>query len=285
MTARFFGALLSVGLLAAPASAAFAPMTIYGADDRREVMEAPRNIQELARSVAGKVPRASLRKTGDGWLLESKRLGEKYCPDIRFAEQYTGPQCTGFLSAAGTLVTAGHCVKDEGDCSGFVWVFDFQLTAAGDSGYLRIPAENAYSCKRVVARETRPFDGVDFAVLELDRPAAERRPLDLDMAGTPLPGRALFVIGHPSGLPMKAAEGGHVQQSGPYSFTADLDTFHGNSGSPVFDAMTGEVLGILSAGPGDYRRGGGRACKVPIVCRPGDKCAPTTVSRVSNIPR
>lgn len=277
--------MIALGLLAAPAAASFSVMTIYGADDRQEVAEGPPEVQELGRSVAGKIPRAALRKTGDGWILESKRLGERYCPDIRFAEQYTGPQCTGFLGPDGTLVTAGHCVRDARDCSDFVWVFDFKLKRAGDTGYRRVPEENVYSCRRVVKRETLPFDGVDYAVLELDRPAAGRRPLELNMAGPVLPGQALFVIGHPSGLPMKVAEGGQALETGAYSFTSDLDVFHGNSGSPVFDARTRKVIGIVSSGHGDYRRDGDRECKVPIVCGPGGACAPTTVSRVSNISR
>lgn len=285
MSLRSFSLLIAQGLLAAPACASFSVLTIYGADDRREVAEAPAEVQELGRSIAGKVPRASLRKTADGWLLESRRLGEKYCPDIRFAEQFTGPQCTGFLGAAGTLVTAGHCIRDAGDCADFVWVFDYRLKEAGDVGYRRLPEDNVYSCKRVVKRETLPFDGIDYAVLELDRPAAGRRPLESDMAGPVLPGQALFVIGHPSGLPMKVADEGQVLDALPASFTSDLDTFHGNSGSPVFDARTRKVLGIVSTGHGDYRRDGGRECKVPIVCRPGEHCSPTTVSRISNISR
>lgn len=276
---------LVLGLLGSSASASFSIMTIYGVDDRREVADAPPGMRELGRSVAGKVPRTALRKAGADWLLESKRLGQKYCPDIRFAEQYTGPQCTGFLSAAGTLATAGHCIKDAGDCSDFVWVFDYRLKGTGDAGYLRLSGDNVYSCRRVVKRETLPFDGVDYAVLELDRPAAGRPPLELDMTGPVLPGQALFVIGHPSGLPMKVAEGGQALETGAYSFTSDLDVFHGNSGSPVFDARTRKVIGIVSSGPGDYRRDGDRECKVPIVCGPSDKCAPTTVSRVSNISR
>lgn len=276
---------LILGLLGSSASASFSIMTIYGVDDRREVADAPPGMRELGRSVAGKVPRAALRKAGADWVLESKRLGHKYCPDIRFAEQYTGPQCTGFLSAAGTLMTAGHCVKDAGDCSDFVWVFDYKLKATGDAGYLRLPGGDVYSCGRVVKRETLPFEGVDFAVLELDRPAAGRRPLELDMAGPVFPGQSLFVIGHPSGLPMKVADGGQVLDTLPASFTSDLDTFHGNSGSPVFDARTRKVLGIVSAGHGDYRHDGNRGCKVPIVCGPRGTCAPTTVSRVSNVSR
>jgi len=43
----------------------------------------------------------------------------------------------------------------------------------------------------------------------------------------------------------------------PIFFDANLDTFGGNSGSPVFDARTNAVVGILVRGADDYREEGG----------------------------
>ncbi|MGK7898838.1 MAG: serine protease [Xenococcus sp. (in: cyanobacteria)] len=50
----------------------------------------------------------------------------------------------------------------------------------------------------------------------------------------------VFVIGHPSGLPLKFANGTQVRDHSPSSFfVANLDTYGGNSGSPVFNEDEG----------------------------------------------
>jgi V8-like Glu-specific endopeptidase len=62
------------------------------------------------------------------------------------------------------------------------------------------------------------------------------------------------VIGYPSGLPAKLAGGAKVfGTASPFFFSANLDTFGGNSGSPVFNAGSNRVVGILVRGAADYR--------------------------------
>ena len=51
-----------------------------------------------------------------------------------------------------------------------------------------------------------------------------------------------------------------VRAINPTFFSANLDTFGGNSGSPVFQAGTSTVAGLLVRGAPDYRRSG--ACTV-----------------------
>src|SRR3712207_7230060 len=63
-----------------------------------------------------------------------------------------------------------------------------------------------------------------------------------------------------SGLPTKIADGARVVRANASFFEADLDTFGGNSGSPVFDARTNTVLGLLVRGATDYRARG--SCNV-----------------------
>ena len=73
----------------------------------------------------------------------------------------------------------------------------------------------------------------------------------------PTVGGNLGVIGYPSGLPVKIAFGDEtvlMRKEGPW-LIANLDTYGGNSGSPVFNAQ-GEVEGILVRGAVDYRFGG-----------------------------
>ena len=73
------------------------------------------------------------------------------------------------------------------------------------------------------------------------------------------------VIGHPSGLPVKiASEANVIQTTGVMQnedgdlvpvasqFVTNLDTFGGNSGSPVINTDSYKVVGILVGGDQDY---------------------------------
>jgi len=67
-------------------------------------------------------------------------------------------------------------------------------------------------------------------------------------------GQSVYVIGHPLGLPLKVAPGGSVEDISKAYFTAKLNVFSGNSGSPVFDSVTHEVIGIVAHGDSvDFR--------------------------------
>ena len=61
------------------------------------------------------------------------------------------------------------------------------------------------------------------------------------------------MIGFPSGLPCKVAANAKVSQNtDTFVFTGNLDTYGGNSGSPVFNLTTHEVEGILVRGGEDF---------------------------------
>jgi V8-like Glu-specific endopeptidase len=63
----------------------------------------------------------------------------------------------------------------------------------------------------------------------------------------------LVVIGHPSGLPQKVSDDGQILNNKEEDFfVTNLDTFGGNSGSPVVDLNSGMIEGILVRGEEDY---------------------------------
>jgi hypothetical protein len=63
----------------------------------------------------------------------------------------------------------------------------------------------------------------------------------------------VYVIGHPVGLPTKFADGANVRNNNNESFfVCNLDTYGGNSGSPVFNSSTHELEGILVRGETDF---------------------------------
>ena len=67
-------------------------------------------------------------------------------------------------------------------------------------------------------------------------------PLALDLNGKAAKDTLVYALGYPTGLPLKLAGNATVQSvSGTAYFTANLDTFAGNSGSPVFNFATNRV--------------------------------------------
>jgi len=72
-------------------------------------------------------------------------------------------------------------------------------------------------------------------------------------------GQAIFVTGGPLGLPTMATRGNFVGYPGPEAGSfipggklISCQATFGNSGGPVWNANTGEVIGLLSAGPRNY---------------------------------
>jgi hypothetical protein len=146
------------------------------------------------------------------------------------------------------VVTAGHCVQSESDCSGNKWVFDY---LKGDS-YFKESA--IYSCQEVIKTVLDGDTKNDYAVIRLDRKVKGRKFFKIRSTGSIQKGTSLVVIGHPSGLPTKIADGSTVRDaSDKVYFVADLDTFGGNSGSAVLSVGEKLLEGILVRGDTDYK--------------------------------
>jgi len=225
---------------------------IYGADNRQEVRDfANPAFRAKAKAVAGMVQASSLTRSSQNTILfdleNTLERSMRVCANERFAEQTTLPVCSGFLVAPDILVTAGHCITGPKSCSDFAWVFDYV------EGTEEINPANVYRCKEIIGqRQTLGiFAKKDYAVIRLDR-RSERQPLAYRKKGSIDKGEPVLVIGHPSGLPMKVADGAEVRVTTLNTFRADLDTYGGNSGSPVFNENTGLVEGILVSGAQDY---------------------------------
>lgn len=109
-------------------------------------------------------------------------------------------------------------------------------------------------------------------------------PLKFRESGTAGDGEQLVVIGHPSGLPTKIAGGAKIRSGEAAYFTANLDTFGGNSGSAVFNATTGIVEGILVRGELDYVSDivDGKVCKRANKCS-DDGCDGEDVTRITSV--
>lgn len=240
---------------------------IYGEDNRVDVFQSTNAMYvELAKSTAGMVPRYSLTENNDGTTtLEGGSLESRgMCASERFAKQPTAAFCSGFLVGEDLLVTAGHCIKSQADCNKYRWVFDYKVSS-DDQDSVTVSTENVYSCSKVINQILDQTSNNDFALIQLDRKVTDRRVLTYRESGRISKGDKLVVIGHPSGLPTKIADGASVKSLSKNFFSADLDTYGGNSGSAVFNADTGIIEGILVRGANDYNYDSARGCSVSNV--------------------
>lgn len=178
--------------------------------------------------------------------------------------------CTGFLVKPNVVATASHCLLAV-PLAQTRFVFGFKLP--NDS--LTVESREVYRAERLIKSAPRPdpavlndpsFRGADWALIELDRPvpAGMHVPVKIRSQGKVIWADPLYAAGHPDGLPLTYVDGAFVRNNdgGPY-FISNLDTFHGNSGSPVFNARTNLLEGILVRGEEDYEDGSeaGHLCK------------------------
>lgn len=242
---------------------------VYGDDSRVDIKKIyDSRIQNISKSVAGRVYNYSFntvinddtRVSFDQVLPLSHPRAQNICKEEKFASQPTASDCTGFLIAEDLLVTAGHCAVKMGEtvvnestyeCETHSWVFDYREGDGPDTLNLKnFDSSKIYGCSKVIHGVWEEEN--DFALIQLDRKVLDRKPLKLSRNGSVKRNTPLFVIGHPSGLPLKYADGAKVFDVKKDYFSTNLDVFGGNSGSPVFNKHTLEVEGILVRGDVDY---------------------------------
>jgi hypothetical protein len=238
---------------------------IYGDDNRKDYfqIEEP-SVRNAADATAALINIANLTENAETTAIKTTPFGSArgMCLSEPFYHQETAAFCSGFLVSADTMVTAGHCVRDASGCASTRFVFGFKVE--GQDGLPRsVPTDHVFSCARVVHTVSLAA-GEDFAVIKLDRPVPFVLPLAFRQEGKITSGTGLVVMGHPSGLPLKIAAGAAVREVKDQFFTANLDTYGGNSGSAVFNAGTGLVEGILVRGEQDYVTQGN--CRVSKRC-------------------
>lgn len=231
-----------------------------------------------AESVAALFTARQVHDNGDGTstLLHTPlgmRLG--LCPEEPFVGQPSAAYGTGFLVAPDRIATAGHCVT-EATIKDVRVIFGFRMVSPTEAN-LRVSNDDVYQGAHVVGAQSKG-DGPDHAVFVLDRPASGRASLPVRRDGRIADGASVYVLGHPSGLPLKYADNAAVRDNGPSSyFVANLDTYAGNSGSPVL-GIDHVVEGIVARGERDFVLVGN--CYRSLVCPDnggrGQDCIRTT---------
>lgn len=204
--------------------------TIYGMDDRRDFFQIP-NLE--VKRIALAVGSISL-------------LGERNVPARGF--------CTAFLIAKNMAMTASHCINYN-DYKMKVIRFNDQFLAPGfpdeiDSYEIEWletwDRSHDFAILKIKPNSSGNFPGDKYPIVKLQKTSAAK--------GTPL-----YLIGHPDREYKKYVPNCSVvvppyfHPDGKYTFGTDCDAFGGNSGSPVFDARTHKVVGVLWGGQKDVR--------------------------------
>jgi V8-like Glu-specific endopeptidase len=254
---------------------------IYGVDNRTPIFNSTENhILEISKSIAVMTYNYKLRnnRADNNYYKYSKTpafVSYDICQDEPFAHENILGNCTGFLIGENLLMTAGHCISEQESCELISFIFD-QITSNG-----LVKKSNTYQCKKVIQTGVNISKSnlyyQDYTILQIEKKSsAPKRPFLIISDEELIEGDPLYTIGSPFGTPLKVADDAYITslvsskgsivevaiQAGDEDiyhplnildyFMTNLDTFSGNSGSPVISEKTGHVIGLLSSGDDDW---------------------------------
>lgn len=285
-------ALPAIGSAAALANVNREPRIIRPPDDRADYHATTAALKAIGDSVAAQIDRNSLTENGDGtFTLNASTLGEDnnpLCAGERFGDQPTAASCTATLVAPDILITAGHCLDEDGtrvDLNTIYFVFDYAVKQEGVNP-ATFTADQVYTASEVIALANVANTADDWAVVRLSRAATGRAAVGVRSSGEIATGDSVVAIGFGAGLPMKFSDNATVQTLVEFGFEADFDIIGGNSGGPIVNPATGLVEGVLSADQGidDFLEDGD--CFRATVCPqdPGCDASFTLLASVMNAP-
>jgi hypothetical protein len=225
------------------------PRGVYGVDNRVDVKDAE-GIKDYVRATAVMIPKVNIRGNKVyGYTLreklEKKFASYNFDENIKFLDQPTCANCTGFLIAPDILVTAGHCITNLEQANDFVWIFDYtnELNYIKSKKYIEVNPDNVYEISEIIKANFNKDVDDDYSVLKLDRKSA-RTPYRFRTSGEIQLESPVYTIGSPTGLPLKFANNAKViNNTADKWFKNDIDTFPGNSGGPVLNSL-GFIEGI-----------------------------------------
>ncbi len=224
-------------------------------DNRKDWYEIlDENIKRNSGCVAVVVMKQGVIKTGNGnSLLKTCKYGPLFnlCECERFREQPVTivPHFTGFLVKDDVIAVAGHSVNHRSVTSIRV-IFGYKMITSSVS-LVELPDESIYKGKELISSHY-VGNGADWALIKLDRKVKDQAIAVLSRNENSF-GHSVYAIGHPVGLPQKYSGKARVIKICLRTyFTATLNIYSGDSGSPVFNSDTHEVIGIVSRGYDQY---------------------------------
>jgi hypothetical protein len=191
-------------------------------------------------------------------LCESEPFWDQPTVLERRAESWEAFGYSAYLLGPAALLTCWHGWEQAAAEPQFA-VFDYALRGDGTPP-TELPPGRVYPLSPYPLARPGGAGGADlcdgdWVILALERPVDHLADVPLPATATPRLGDAVYALGHPRGLPLKLADNATVRETDGGTFRTDLDTYVGNSGSPVFCARTHALLGIVAEaqkGEGDF---------------------------------
>jgi len=236
-------------------------------------------VQKVAKAVAGVFTYyRSIQNTIDLLYKNPRNLTDKMtCEDELFTNQPLEPVATAFLIAPDKVMTVGHALSS---CSKVFFVFNYEWDSLANK-LKPITSQDVYGCDHI---EQLSYSKIDFAIIQLDRRVEGIEPLELDFKTSIQEKDKIFTVGHPLQLPKKYADGlirSTTGLNGNY-YKAEIDTFRGNSGSPVFSKESFQVIGIVKDGEYDFTLDEDKFCNYFKRC-PTGTCRGEDITRMDKI--
>ncbi|CAM1342417.1 S1 family peptidase [Tenacibaculum amylolyticum] len=200
------------------------------------------------------------------------------CANEAFTNQPVVGSGTAFVISEQTMITAKHVF--ERPIKDYVIVFGFQFLDKKKKVSSIILASNIFYPTSI----EKEFDELDVVQFKVDRVFPKSIPvLEWENSKALQKRDEIYMIGHPTGLPKKAALNADIINNSKLQyFYTSLDSFQGNSGSPVFNLCSNKVIGILVSGQLDYEFNG--SCYKTTLCK-YPQCLGEKVIRIENVMR
>jgi hypothetical protein len=192
-------------------------------------------------------------------ILKVKNFGKTFnlCEFEPFYDQpiSTGGLMGGALVREDIIATAAHALEMK-KIEELRFVFGYKMLNPSRP-VKRISNKDIYRGVNIIHKVLNPSDyRADWALVKLDRKVEGQRVAVMSKSDISCD-QSVYMIGYPMGLPLKYVHGAKVREIDNAYFDTDLDTYMGNSGSPVFNSDTHEMIGLVVRGnPRDLRWGG-----------------------------
>ncbi|MEM1000972.1 MAG: serine protease [Bacteroidota bacterium] len=197
----------------------------------------------------------------------------------RFREQpYLRGTCSAFVVKQNYILTAGHCYYKSCICGSHtprslenaVVMFGYNKVhdvVRNGQGEVEIWIHEDRIKRITQMAQVRCNPRRDWAIFEIED--HDQAPLELGDPGSLEKCNKLYQMGHPLGLPFKLNTGGEYHSTIRQMLITTLDSFTGNSGSPVCiqeGKNQDQVVGLTVKGDCDFIATGPQTA-VPLTCR------------------
>ena len=198
----------------------------------------------------------------------------KLCEGEAFANQIVVGCGTAFIIDKNSMMTAAHVFQRP--LKNYAVVFGYRVINRLGTAETSIPSEDVYFPVEI----TKSYSDLDIVKFRTDR-EIKRPVLQWEKSKGLKNGSEIYMLGYPMGLPEKLTINADISDNSNFHyFYTSLDSFQGNSGSPVFNYETHKIIGVLVSGMADYELHGD--CYKNSSCRQPD-CIGEKVIRMEHV--